>query len=71
MCQLVTVIMSGETSLRPAPHMPVNSLHREQKPSRDATGSWLNKPQSGQAGRRPGGSPADRTRRISPSLLRT
>ncbi|HUA41308.1 MAG TPA: hypothetical protein VMA32_07080 [Streptosporangiaceae bacterium] len=54
-CQLVTVIMSGETSLRPAPHIPVNSLHRGQNPSRAATGSWLGNPQSGQAGRAPGG----------------
>jgi hypothetical protein len=38
-CQLVTVIMSGQTILRPAPHMPVKSLQAAQKPSRAAVGS--------------------------------
>ena len=26
-CHAVTLIMSGQMILRPAPHMPVNSLH--------------------------------------------
>lgn len=46
-CQAVTLIMSGQMIFRPAPHMPVNWLHRLQKPSRIATWSLLTKPQSG------------------------
>jgi hypothetical protein len=38
---------SGKTILRPAAHMPVNSWHRAQKPSRVATGSRVDNPQSG------------------------
>ena len=40
-------ITSEHTILRPAAHMPVNSWHRAQKPSRIATGSWVGNPQSG------------------------
>src|SRR5215472_7939544 len=47
-CQLVLVIMSGQTTLRPAPHMPVNSWHGSQNPSRAATLSRIRKPQAGQ-----------------------
>jgi hypothetical protein len=47
-CQAVTVIMSGQMIFRPAPHIPVNSLHRVQKPSRIAMASEVVKPQSGQ-----------------------
>ena len=72
-CQLVTVIMSGQTILRPAPHMPVKSLQRVQNPSRVVTGSWLGNPQSGQVhlpGRVAGPAVA-RPRENRPSLGRT
>jgi hypothetical protein len=47
-CHAVTLIMSGQMIFRPAAHMPVNSLHCAQKPSRMATMSDVTKPQSGQ-----------------------
>jgi hypothetical protein len=47
MCHDVVVITSGHTILRPAPHMPVKSRHRSQKPSRAASRSLMGRPQSG------------------------
>ena len=41
MCHEVVLMTSGETILRPAPHMPVKSLHRSQKPSRAASRSLM------------------------------
>ena len=46
-CQVVMDITSEHAIFRPAAHMPVNSWHRAQKPSRVATGSWVPNPQSG------------------------
>jgi len=46
-CHAVTLIMSGQMIFRPAPHMPVKSLHRLQNPSRIDTPSCVAKPQSG------------------------
>jgi hypothetical protein len=48
-CQVVLVMTSGQRIRRPAPHMPVNSLQRSQKPSRAAIGSRIRKPHAGQA----------------------
>jgi hypothetical protein len=47
MCHEVVLMTSGEMILRPAPHMPVNSLHRSQKPSRAASRSLMDPPHSG------------------------
>ena len=71
-CQLVTVIMSGQTILRPAPHMPVKSLQRSQNPSRVAAASWLANPHSGQIQRtgRPVCVTVSRPRENRPSLAR-
>lgn len=48
-CHVVLVMTSGQRIRRPAPHMPVNSLQRSQKPSRAAIGSRIRKPHTGQA----------------------
>ena len=48
-CQVVFVKMSGQMTLRPAPHMPVNSRHLSQKPSLAGIGSRIGKPQVGHA----------------------
>jgi hypothetical protein len=46
-CHAVTVITSGQMIFRPAPHMPVKSLHWLQNPSRMETWSCVVKRQSG------------------------
>jgi hypothetical protein len=47
-CQLVTDMTSGQITLRPAPHMPVNCWQRSQYPSRAASRSRTDNPHSGQ-----------------------
>jgi hypothetical protein len=47
-CQLVTDMTSGQITLRPAPHMPVNCWQRSQYPSRAASLSRTANPHSGQ-----------------------
>jgi len=47
MCHEVVLMTSGEMILRPAPHIPVKSLHRSQKPSRAAWRSLIDPLHSG------------------------
>jgi hypothetical protein len=70
-CQLVLVAISGQMILRPAPHMPVNSRHRSQNPSRAATRSRIIEPQSGQAPAAVSAPGASRQRRRTLSVPRS